>query len=270
MVSLDNVLQRNPQKLKDAKLITTIAISGACGKMGTVVADTISKRENCRVVAGIDRKVNLNANFPIFNSTKDINVDFDVIIDFSNPALTEKVLEFAENKKIPIVICTTGFSSEQIDRLYSASKKIPVFFSGNMSLGINLLIELSKKAASVLSDSFDIEIIEKHHNQKIDSPSGTALMIADAIKEVCSNKMTYIYDRHGYRKKRSKNEIGIHSIRGGTIVGEHEIIFAGNNEIVTISHSAQSKEVFAIGAINAALYLSQKAAGMYNMSDLIK
>lgn len=268
MVQLDNVLQRTPKKIKDIKT-TNIIISGACGKMGTVVAEVISKKENCKVVAGIDRNTNLSANFPIFNSTKDINISCDVIIDFSNPELTEKVLQFAENKKIPMVICTTGFSTEQIELIHNISKQIPIFFSGNMSLGINLLIELAKKAASVLSDSFDIEIIEKHHNQKIDAPSGTALMIADAVKSVCSNKMEYVYDRHAYRKARVKNEIGMHSVRGGTIVGEHEIIFAGSNEIVTISHSAQSKEIFALGAINAALFLSKKPSGMYNMSNLL-
>lgn len=270
MAQLDNILQRTPPKVNSSNMTANIMISGACGKMGKVVANSISKRDNCKVVAGIDRNSDLNADIPIFNSVKDINVDCNVIIDFSNPELTEKVLDYAESKKIPIVICTTGFSTAQLDRIYGASKKIPIFFSGNMSLGINLLIELAKKAASILSDSFDIEIIEKHHNQKIDAPSGTALMIADAVRDVCSEKMEYIYDRHNDRKVRSNNEIGIHSVRGGTIVGEHEIIFAGNNEVVTISHSAQSKEIFAVGAINAALYLLKMPAGLYNMSNLLQ
>lgn len=270
MAPLDNVLKRSSIKINEPTLTTNIIISGVCGKMGKVVTDAISKKNGCKVIAGIDRQTDSGFGVPIFSSTESINVSCDVIIDFSNPELTLKVLEFAENKKIPIVICTTGFSNEQIEYIYSVSKRIPIFFSGNMSLGINLLIELAKKAATILSDSFDIEIIEKHHNQKIDAPSGTALMIADAVKNVCPHKMEYIYDRHAYRKIRSKSEVGIHSVRGGTIVGEHEIVFAGNNEILTISHSAQSKEIFAIGAINAALYLIKMPAGIYNMSNLLQ
>ena len=163
----------------------------------------------------------------------------------------------------------TGYSEEQKKKIFAASEKIAVFYSGNMSLGINLIIELAKKAAAVFGDSFDVEIVEQHHNQKLDAPSGTALMIADAISEVKTDA-EYVYDRHSYRKKRDKKEIGIHSVRGGNIVGEHEVIFAGQDEVLTISHSAHSKTVFAVGALNAAVYLKNKGAGMYNMSDLLK
>ena len=170
---------------------------------------------------------------------------------------------------MPCVICTTGYSQEQIAQIRQAGKEIAVFFSGNMSLGINLLIELAKQATKVLGSSFDIEIVEKHHNLKVDAPSGTALMIADAISDTLDEEPQYVYDRHAYRKKRSKNEIGIHSVRGGTIVGEHEVIFAGHDEVVTVSHQAQSKEVFAVGSVNAAVFLAKQPAGMYDMSSLL-
>ena len=167
------------------------------------------------------------------------------------------------------MLCTTGYTKEQVEELKAASQEIPVFYSRNMSTGINLLIELAKKAAQILGDQFDIEIIEKHHNQKIDAPSGTALMIADAISEAEDREMHYVYDRHSQRKKRDKNEIGLHAVRGGTIVGEHEVIFAGHHEVITISHSAQTKEVFATGSINAAVYLANQPKGLYNMSNMI-
>ena len=167
------------------------------------------------------------------------------------------------------MLCTTGYSAEQVEALKTAAQTQPVFYSRNMSLGINLLIELSKKAAKVLGDQFDIEIIEKHHNQKIDAPSGTALMLADAIASVRDGETQYVYDRHAQRKKREKSEIGLHAVRGGTIVGEHEVVFAGNHEVITLSHSAQSKELFATGAVNAAVYMCSKGPGLYDMSDMI-
>lgn len=167
------------------------------------------------------------------------------------------------------MLCTTGYSAEQVAQVHEAAKDLPVFYSRNMSIGINLLIGLAQKAAQVLGDDFDIEIVEQHHNQKIDAPSGTALMIADAIAESRDIESHYVYDRHSQRKKREKSEIGIHSVRGGTIVGEHEVIFAGNAEVIRLSHSAQSKEVFAAGAVNAACYMKGRPAGLYDMSDLI-
>ena len=208
-------------------------------------------------------------SFPIFSSINDVNIKADIIIDFSNPLALNSILEYSQNQKLPVVICTTGFSKEQVEKINEASKNIPVFYSGNMSLGINLLIELCQKATNVLGDSFDIEIIEKHHNQKIDAPSGTALMIANGISEHLDEKYEYKYNRTTSREKRKKNEIGIHSIRGGTITGDHEVIFAGKDEIITISHHAASRNIFANGAINAAKYILNKTPGLYKMKNLI-
>ena len=199
---------------------------------------------------------------------EELDVKADVIVDFSNPAVLDSLLAYAKEKKLPCVICTTGYTEEQKEKIKEAAKEIPIFYSGNMSLGINLIIELAKKAAAVFGNNFDIEIVEQHHNQKLDAPSGTALMIADAVSEVKTDA-EYVYDRHAYRKKRDKKEIGIHSVRGGNIVGEHEIIFAGTDEILKISHSARSKSVFAVGALNAASFLKGKEPGMYDMSDLL-
>jgi 4-hydroxy-tetrahydrodipicolinate reductase len=249
---------------------TRIIISGCNGKMGHVIFTCAAQRENCTVVAGIDLNTEIPREFPVFAKPADIEVEADVLIDFSNPSLLPSLLQYGKNKGVPLVLCTTGYNSAQVEMLTKASKDIPIFYSGNMSLGVNLLIELSKKAAKVLGNSFDIEIIEKHHNQKVDAPSGTALMIADGISSVVDENMNYIYDRHSQRKKREATEIGIHSVRGGTIVGEHEVIFAGSHEVITLSHSAQSKEIFASGAVNAALYLVCQPAGLYDMSDLLK
>ena len=250
--------------------MTKIILSGSSGQMGGTLTQVISERNDCTIVAGISKNFSSTSNFPTFNSPNEINVDADVIIDFSNPALLDALLNFAIHKKMPIVICTTGFTDEQITKIKDASKLIPIFFSGNTSIGINLLIELAKKAALVLGSNFDIEIIEKHHNKKIDAPSGTALMIANAINSVNNQNLSYVYERHSKNEPRSNKEIGIHSIRGGTIVGEHDVIFAGKDEVLTLSHTAQSKGIFAVGAINAAIFLLSKSAGLYNMSDLLK
>lgn len=250
--------------------MTKIILSGSGGKMGRAVVRTVAERGDCCVVAGVSKNSTPVDTFPTFATPGKINVDADVIIDFSNPELLEPLLTFATYKKIPIVICTTGFSAAQVDKIRAASKLIPIFFSGNMSIGINLLIELAKKATLALGASFDIEIIEKHHNQKVDAPSGTALMIADAIKSTEMKAYEYTYDRHEHRQARRDNEIGIHSIRGGTIVGEHEVSFAGKDEVLTISHSAQSKEIFAVGAVNAAKFIISQPAGLYGMADLLK
>lgn len=246
-----------------------IALSGCCGKMGHAIAKAVSERKDCEIAFGIDKYNDNQYDFSVFEDFSKVTEKCDVVIDFSNPSLLNSLIAFSKNEKLPVVLCTTGYSPEQIQEVNALGQEVPVFYSGNMSLGINLLIEISKQAAKVLGDSFDIEIVEKHHNQKIDAPSGTALMIADGISSELSQEPQYVYDRHSYRKKREKNEIGIHSIRGGTIVGEHDVIFAGHDEVVTISHSAQSKEVFAIGSINAAVFLCEKKAGMYNMSNLL-
>ncbi len=237
--------------------------------MGSVVVNSVSANDDCKIVCGVDAFGENNYNFPTYKDFSNIKDTVDVLIDFSNPALLNSLLDFSIKNKIPAVICTTGYSPEQVEKIKSASKKIPVFYSGNMSLGVNLLIELAKQAAKVLKYDFDIEIIEKHHNQKVDAPSGTALMIADGISEELEKEPQYIFDRHTYRRKRSKNEIGIHSVRGGTIVGEHDVIFAGHDEVVTISHQSQSKELFATGAINAAVFIKDKPCGMYNMSQML-
>jgi len=245
-----------------------IILSGCNGKMGRVITDIINKRNDASIVAGIDLDISQNGPFPVFNSFNDITVEADVIVDFSNPAVLSRMLEYAKAKKLGAVIATTGFSDEQIESIKAASTEIPVFFSFNMSLGINLLAELCRKAATIL-DGFDIEIIEKHHNQKIDAPSGTAILLANEINDELSGKMNYEYDRHSKREKRTSNEIGIHAVRGGTIVGEHEVIFAGRDEIITLSHSARSKEVFAVGAVNAAFFLDGKEEGLYSMKELV-
>lgn len=250
--------------------MTRIILSGCCGHMGRVIANCVKEREDCEIVAGIDMHTQSPYVFPIYAKPEEIQEEADVLIDFSNPALLSPLLVFGRSRNLPLVLCTTGYNVEQVQAVKETAQSIPVFYSRNMSLGINLLIELSKKAAQVLGPEFNIEIIEKHHNQKLDAPSGTALMIADEISATETRPMHYMYDRHSQRKKRDQNEIGMHSVRGGTIVGEHEVIFAGPHEVITLSHSAQSKEVFANGSINAAVYLAKQPAGLYNMSDLLK
>lgn len=248
---------------------TKILISGASGKMGHAVAAAVSGREDCTVCAGIDINTAQYSDFPIYESFSALNERPDVLIDFSNPAILDSLLSYCLTNGVPVVLATTGYSQEQIAQIRKAAESIPVFFSFNMSLGINLLVQLAKKATSILGGQFDIEIVEKHHNQKIDAPSGTALMLADAINESLGNEYHYVYDRHSKRQKREKTEIGLHAIRGGTIVGEHDIIFAGHDEVITLSHSAASKEVFAVGAVNAAVFLASQKPGMYDMGAMM-
>ena len=249
--------------------MTDIILSGCFGKMGRVIAKSVSEREDCKIVTGVDI-FEAQADFPVFKSFGEVNVKADVIIDFSNPAALDSMLDFALKNKCGAVIATTGLSEAQVNRINEASKLIPVFYSANMSIGVSLITELAKKAAHILGNDFDIEIVEAHHNQKIDAPSGTALMIADSISQALETKPRYEFDRHSKREKRTADEIGIHSVRGGTIVGEHEIIFAGHDEIIKISHSARSKELFAIGAINAAVFLKGKESGLYSMKQLVE
>ncbi len=249
--------------------MTRIILSGCCGKMGRNVINSVNQRKDCEIVAGIDIVEDSNIGFPIFQNYNELEVKADVIIDFSNPALLSSMLDYATKSNTAVVLATTGLSDSQIKEVEDAAKTIPVFFSYNMSLGVSLLCELSKTAAKILGGDFDVEIIEAHHNQKIDAPSGTAIMLANAVKEEMPDAY-FEYDRHSKREKRHSNEIGIHSIRGGTIVGEHQVIFAGNDEIVTLSHSARSKAIFSQGAVNAAVFLAGKDNGIYNMSDLVK
>lgn len=250
--------------------MTKIVICGANGKMGHTVASCIQGREDCTVIGGIDSYTSKYADFPIVEKPSDLASVPDVIIDFSNPSSLDGLLEYALVNNVALVLATTGYQEEQIGKIQAAAQQIPVFFTFNMSLGINLLVELAKKAATVLGGQFDIEIVEKHHNQKIDAPSGTAIMIANAINETLDNEYHYVYDRHARRMKRDPKEIGMHSIRGGTIVGEHDVVFAGQDEVITLSHSAASKTVFAVGAVNAAVYLCGKPAGLYDMKQLVQ
>jgi len=246
-----------------------ILLSGCNGKMGQVITRLSEQYDDLSIVAGYDITDSGKNPYPVFSDLRKCSVRPDVLIDFSNPAALESILTYATSTEIPVVIATTGHSQTQARMLKKTSEIIPVFYSANMSLGINLLIGLVKKAAKLLQTSFDIEIVEKHHNQKIDAPSGTALAIADAVNSVLDQKHEYVYDRHSRRKKRSRNEIGIHAIRGGTIVGEHSVIFAGNDEIIEIRHSALSKEIFATGALSAARFIIGKKPGMYDMNDLV-
>lgn len=252
--------------------MTKIAITGACGKMGRVIAALCAQRSDCTVCAGIDPAGDKYADFPIFASVFDMPEKPDVIIDFSHPSALPDLLSYGKMQGVPLVIATTGYTDEERAQINAAAAQIPVFFTFNMSLGINLLVELARKATQILGGQFDIEIVEKHHNLKKDAPSGTAIMIAEAINEELGGSDRFVYDRHSVRKPRGKDEIGIHSVRGGTIVGEHEVIFAGHDEVITLAHSAQSKEVFAAGAVNAAVFLGSgsRPAGLYTMSDLIK
>ena len=237
--------------------------------MGRVITSCVSGMDNCRIVAGVDINTDNTGVYPVYASFNEVKESADVIIDFSHPSVLESLLSFAEQKGLPLVLATTGFTAAQTEVIKAASKKIPLFFTFNMSLGINLLIALSKKAAAVLDGNFDIEIVEKHHNQKLDAPSGTAIMLAEAINNTLDDRMMYEYDRHSKREKRPNNQIGIHSVRGGNIVGEHEVIFAGHDEVISLSHQATSKEVFAVGAIKAAIYMNGKKTGLYDMNNII-
>lgn len=250
--------------------MTDVILCGCAGKMGAAVQAAIRDREDCHIVAGVDVAKPLHSDFPIYTSPSEVTESADVLIDFSHPTALEPILEYCRlHPGTAAVLCTTGYDREQVERIQEAAKTLPIFYSRNMSLGINLLIELAKKAEAVLGESFDVEIVEMHHNQKLDAPSGTALMLADAINEVRQGRMKYTYDRHSQRKKREKSEIGLHSVRGGTIVGEHQVIFSGLHEVLTLSHSAQSKELFASGAVQAAVFMKQQGPGLYDMSNLI-
>lgn len=254
---------------KEMKSMIDICLCGALGKMGRVLNEIISARDDCRVTAGIDF-ADGQADFPIVASPDKLSAKPDVIIDFSHPSALGGLLDYCLTNNVPLVAATTGYSQEDIARIKAAGSQIGVFFTWNMSMGINLLVTLARKAAGVLGGQFDIEILEKHHNQKLDAPSGTALMLADAINGELDERCSYIYDRHSVRRKRSRNEIGIHSVRGGTIVGEHDVIFAGRDEVITLSHQAASKQVFAVGAVNAAVFLANQPAGLYDMNDLMR
>ncbi len=244
-----------------------VLINGCNGKMGQELAQAINLTPDIEVLCGFDRIDTGDNNFPVFTNINSIDLLPDVIIDFSIPEATFNILEFAKLKKIPIVIATTGFSDIELQKIENYSKEIPIFKSANMSFEINLMAKLVSELAKKLSDS-DIEIIETHHNRKIDSPSGTAIILADSINNALNNEMTYEYDRHSKHTKRDKKEIGIHSIRGGTEAGKHSVIFFGNNESLEITHNVTSRSVFANGAIKAAFFIIHKDNGLYNMNDM--
>ena len=245
-----------------------VLISGCNGFMGRVVEDICAKDPDITVVAGFD--VNLSERpYPVYASPANFSGQADVVIDFSSPKALSGLLAFCTERKIPAVLATTGYSDEQIADIVAASKTVPLFRSGNMSLGINVLMDLVKRSAAVLGETFDIEIIEQHHNRKVDAPSGTALMIAEAAKSALPYEAELCYDRQSRRLARPKNEIGISSVRGGTIVGVHEVIFAGRDEIIEIKHTAMSREIFAVGAVRAAKFLLEQKPGLYNMEQLV-
>lgn len=244
-------------------------LNGCNGAMGRVITDIISRDDAIEIIAGVDMNTEMRAGYPVYQTLSECPAA-DVVIDFSVAKATDGVVAYCKGTKTPVVLCTTGLSAEQIDRVHELSETTAVLRSANMSVGINLLFKVLKEVAPVLAEAgFDIEILEKHHNQKVDAPSGTALALADAINESLDNSYHYKYDRTAERVKREKTEIGIQAMRGGTIVGEHDIMFAGQDEVITFTHTAYSKAIFGKGAVQAAKFLAGKEPGMYDMSDVI-
>lgn len=247
-----------------------IIISGICGKVGRILFNTLSGMNDAVTVCGIDKSVNQGEfPVPVYKSFEECNKSADVIIDFSRPEAIYSIIPYAIKNRINVVLATTGYSAEEQSYIEDASRKIAIFKTSNMSLGVNLLADVSKQAAKFLGDSFDVEIIEQHHNMKVDAPSGTAIYIADEINKVFEGGKEYIYGRHSKNDKRETRHIGIHAIRGGTIVGKHDVMFIGSDEIVTLSHEAQSRKVFALGSIRAARYIKDKKNGYYNMDNIL-
>lgn len=247
-----------------------IIMHGCNGHMGQVISEIVKNDEFSIIVAGIDLSKEKKNDYPVFQSLSDCDIKADVVIDFASSKATDALLDYCTEKNIPVVLCTTGLSEQQLERINADSKKVAILKSANMSLGINTLLKLLQDAAKVFVPAgYDVEIIEKHHNQKIDAPSGTALALADSINEVFNNEFEYKYDRTLERKKREQKEIGMSVVRGGTIVGEHEVLFAGTDEVIEIKHTAYSRAVFGKGAVEAAKFLAGKAPRLYNMSDVI-
>lgn len=246
-----------------------VIINGCGGKMGHMLIEASNQFKNLEIVAGIDKFAKEDGTLKIYKCPQDVDIDYDVIIDFSRPDALNGLLELTEKTKKSLVICSTGYSKEQLTLINEKSKTLPLFKSANMSLGINLINNLLKKVAPMLYGNYDIEIVEKHHNQKVDAPSGTALLLADTIKDSLKDETKYVFGRNG-NAKREQNEIGIHAIRGGGIVGDHDVIFAGTGEVIELTHKAISREVFAVGALKAAEYMgSITKPGLYNMDDVL-
>ena len=251
-------------------MMIKILMHGCNGRMGQMISGLVRDEEEMMIAAGVDTYQGVSNEYPVFGSIDACDDDVDVVIDFSNAAAADAVMEYCAKRQIPLVFCTTGLSEEQLQKLEDTAKQTAVLTSANMSLGINLLLKLLKDAAKVLAPAgYDIEIVEKHHNQKLDAPSGTALALADSINEAMDGSYVYTYDRSQVRRKREKKEIGISAVRGGTIVGEHEVLFAGLDEVIELKHTAYSRSVFGKGAVEAARFLAGKPAGMYDMSDVI-
>ena len=244
-----------------------IIMHGCNGRMGQTIVNLIREDENKIIVAGVSADGQALNSFPVYKNILECKENADVIIDFSNTSTLNDLLSYATSHNTPLVIATTGFSDEELNKIKEASKTIPILRSANMSLGINLMLDLIKKATSTLEKDFDIEIIEKHHNNKVDAPSGTALLLADTINDTLNEKANYKYDRHIEKQKRTKNEIGIHAIRGGTIVGEHSVIFAGDDEVIEITHTASSRKIFAKGALHAVDFIVEQKTGLFSMQD---
>ena len=243
---------------------------GCNGKMGRMITEIVKGDANAVIAAGVDTYTGVQNDYPVFESIDKCDVDVDVVIDFSTAGAVDGLLAYCVEKKLPVVLCTTGLSEEQQTKVAEASKSIAILKSANMSLGINLLLKLLKDAAKVLAPSgYDVELVERHHTQKLDAPSGTALALADSVNEALENEYHYVYDRSQVRRKREEKEIGISAVRGGTIVGEHEVIFAGTDEVIEFKHTAYSRGVFAKGAVEAGKFLAGKEAGMYDMGDVI-
>lgn len=246
-------------------------LHGCNGRMGRVITDIVRNDEGIELVAGVDTYTGAPNDYPVFDSVEKCDVEADVVIDFSNAGAVDGLLDYCVGRQIPVVLCTTGLSEEQSAKLEAASEKTAVLKSANMSLGINLLLKLLQNATKVFSPAgYDIEIVEKHHNQKLDAPSGTAIALADSINEAANGQYEYVYDRSQVRKKREKKELGISAVRGGTIVGEHEVLFAGTDEVIEFKHTAYSRAVFAKGAVEAAKFLAGKKTGRYEMLDVIQ
>lgn len=250
--------------------MTKMIMHGCNGRMGHMIIDLVKDDKNIEVVAGVDAFGESSYDFPVFKSLSECNTEADVIVDFSSASAVDGLLDYCVSKKVPVVLCSTGLSPEQLEKVKEASKSVAVLKSANMSYGVNVLLKVLREVSPLFAEAgFDIEIIEKHHNQKLDAPSGTAIALADAINDSFDDKYDYVYDRSTRREKRPKKEIGISAVRGGTIVGDHDVIFAGLDEVVTFSHRAYSRAVFGKGAIEAAKFLAGKAAGMYDMADVL-
>ncbi len=250
--------------------MTKVIMHGCNGRMGQNITRLIEADDAIEIVAGVDMFDGIANSYPVFKSIADCDVAADVVIDFSAAASVDALLDYCVDKQTPVVLCTTGLTAEQLEKVQETSKKVAILKSANMSMGINLLQKVLKDISPILAEAgFDIEIVEKHHNQKKDSPSGTALALGDSINEAFDEKYEYVYDRSDRSIARPQKEIGFSAVRGGTIVGDHDVIFAGEDEVITLSHRAYSRAVFGKGAIQAAKFLAGKAAGMYDMSDVI-